>query len=259
MSPFPLEVANAKANGGTMLNKQPDGSLLAAGNNPTPGKYTVVATTPVTGITAIRLEALPDPSLPANGPGRAPNGNFVLNEFRLTAAPQGEPMKATAALFSKAVASFSQESYGVALAIDGNAGTGWAVAPQFGKAHVALFHLQEPLAFPDGARLTFTLDQQFPGKDHNLGRFRLAVTTAPNPVLTDSLPPQVVQALAVPPEKRSNEQQAALLNYYRSQDGELVRLSRAVAQSPRPGDKRLIGAQDLAWALLNSPAFLFNH
>jgi len=38
----------------------------------------------------------------------------------------------------------------------------------------------------------------------------------------------------------------------------LARLTRAVANRPQPGNSRLLGAQDLAWALMNTPAFLFN-
>ena len=37
--------------------------------------------TDLTGITAIRLEALADPSLVKGGPGRATNGNFALSDF----------------------------------------------------------------------------------------------------------------------------------------------------------------------------------
>jgi hypothetical protein len=46
-----------------------------------------VAHTEATGISAIRLEALADPSLVKGGPGRAGNGNFALSDFRLTIAP----------------------------------------------------------------------------------------------------------------------------------------------------------------------------
>ena len=51
---------------------------------------TVVAETELTGITGLRLEVLTDPRLPSNGPGRAGDGNFVLNELELTAAPKAD-------------------------------------------------------------------------------------------------------------------------------------------------------------------------
>jgi hypothetical protein len=36
-------------------------------------------------------------------------------------------------------------------------------------------------------------------------------------------------------------------------------LQQAAAEATPPNDPRLIGAQDLMWALLNSKAFLFNY
>jgi hypothetical protein len=71
----------------------------------------------------------------------------------------------------------------VATAIDGRnrSETGWAVAPETGKEHVALFETREPIANAGGTILTFTLRQHHKSGDavHNVGCFRLSVTTHP--------------------------------------------------------------------------------
>jgi hypothetical protein len=256
-----VEVTEAKSKQGATLTKQADGSVLATGKNAGPEVYTVTAKAKGAGITAIRLEVLPDDSLPAKGPGRAGDGNFVLNEFKVTVAPANDPKAAKPVVFGRALADFSQASFEVAKAIDGNPGpnSGWAVAPQFGRAHVAIFEAKEPLGFSDGAVLTFTMQQTFTSKQHNIGRFRLSVTTAKLPIVLNNLPDHLARILAVEPAKRTPQQQAELTNYYRSQDAELGRLAQAVNELGKPADKRLLGAQDVAWALINSPAFLFNH
>ena len=78
----PLDPAELKAKNGSTLTKQPDGSILVSGPNPDTEEYTFTAKTDLKGLTAIRLEVLPDESLPSKGPG-APNGNFVLNHFEV--------------------------------------------------------------------------------------------------------------------------------------------------------------------------------
>src|SRR5438445_1076241 len=183
-----LEPGSFKSAGGAVLTKEADNSLLASGKNPSPESYTVTAITRETAITALRLEVLSDRRLPAGGPGRAPNGNFVLNEFKVTAAPQADPGKGKPVALHKAVAHFSQAGSAVAGAIDGNPGTGWAVAPAFGATHRAVFEAREPVGFPAGTMLTFTLDQRFAGKDHNIGKFRISVSTAKGAIPLEGLP-----------------------------------------------------------------------
>jgi hypothetical protein len=240
------------------LTKQSDGSILATGKNQGPELYTITATVKLPSVTGIRLEALPDGSLPAKGPGRGPNGNFVLNELRLTA---GSGKKSKPVGLHKATATFAQQDWAVAGAIDGNLATGWAVFPRFGEAHTAIFELKQPVAGGEkGTVLTFALDQRYPDKQHHLGKFRLSVTDSKNPSSTGSLPAEVVAALKVPAAQRTPAQAAALVAYHRSQDAEYRRLQAEAAQFPEPpSDPRLLGAQDLAWSLMNTPAFLFNH
>ena len=74
---------------GTTLNTLGDSSILASGTSPQTDTYVISATTALTGITGVRIEALEDASLPYNGPGRQPlNGNFVLSELSLDIAPE---------------------------------------------------------------------------------------------------------------------------------------------------------------------------
>jgi hypothetical protein len=92
-----------------------------------------------------------------------------------------------------------------------------------------------------------------------IGRLRISVTQAARPVKLDKLPPAIAEILAVAADKRTPEQQAALAAHYRSLDADMIRMSAIVGQAKTAHEQyRLQGAQDLTWALLNSPAFLFN-
>jgi hypothetical protein len=254
-----MEPGSLTSQKGATLIKKSDGSILVKGKNRSPDVYTITANTKLTGITGFRLEVLPDPSLPANGPGRAPNGNFVLTEFGVKATEKGNPASAKSVVLSKAIADYSQESFPIMATLEGKRETGWAIAPAFGKSHVAIFETKEPIKAAGGMTLTFSLDQRFKIKEHNIGRFRISVTTSKPPIAIGILPDAIARIVAIPAAKRSPEQKDELARYYRTLDTELPLLQQRVADYPKIGDRRLPGAQDLTWALINSPEFLFNH
>ena len=180
----PLAPARFTSSGGATLRKLPDGSILAGGANPSPDTYTITSQTDLNAITGFRLEALPDPSLPYMGPGRAPNGNFALDELRVTASPRDGQGRAIPIKLRNPVADFSQESHGgwpVAAVLDGDPNTGWSIDPLEGQSHVAIFEAEKPVGFPNGTALQFVLQQGSP-TNHNLGRLRLWATTAKPPL-----------------------------------------------------------------------------
>ncbi len=89
-----LGPSTVMATGGATLTIKHDGSVLASGASPAVTVYTVTAATAVTNITGIRIEALEDSTLPALGPGRAGNGNLVLQEFTVDAVGLPDPPNA---------------------------------------------------------------------------------------------------------------------------------------------------------------------
>ncbi len=244
---------------GSTLKVQADKSILASGKIEPVDNYTVVGeVTSKAPITAIRLEVLTDPSLPAKGPGRAENGNFVLNELKLTSkALEGADEKAKPVKLQKPKATFEQPTFPVANAIDNNPATGWAIAGGIGTPQAAIFEFAAPIPAVKGVQLTTAFDQRF-GTGHTIGKFRLSVTTSKNPLLTSPISAETAALLDTPVETRTPVQQQQLRQMYVAQDQEYQRLVRIASDVP-PSDARVLGAQDLVWALINSPAFLFNH
>ncbi|MCI0681757.1 MAG: protein kinase [Gemmataceae bacterium] len=163
-----LKPLAAKSERGATLTVQPDDSVLASGANPDKDVYLIE--TEVQGrVGAIRLEAIPDKSLPQGGAGRARSGNFALSEFRVTAG--GNAVK-----WGRATADYSQVDLDVAGAIDSDAATGWGVFPHVAFPHAAVFVPVQPFGGNEKTRLTIRLAFESPEwVQHGLGRFRLSV------------------------------------------------------------------------------------
>jgi Trk K+ transport system NAD-binding subunit len=104
-----LTPAGLAADGGVILQAAADGSVLASGPNPGETIYTIEAVTSLPRITAVRLEALPDPSLPKGGPGRDPYGNFQMNGFDVDAG--GGPLAIKSIRADEAAGGASVETF----------------------------------------------------------------------------------------------------------------------------------------------------
>ena len=128
------------------LERQSDQSVLASGDLQK-DVYSLVLDRPanLAKVTGLRVELMPDSSLPGGGPGRAPNGNLVLNrltlEMRPSASGEWQPVK-----LQNAKASFSQSNWSVAGAIDDRSETGWGIMPRFKQVSTATFEAANELA-----------------------------------------------------------------------------------------------------------------
>ncbi|MFO0878847.1 MAG: PSD1 and planctomycete cytochrome C domain-containing protein [Gemmataceae bacterium] len=232
----PTKITSA---GGATFTRQADGSYLASGTSPANDTYTLVVETATPEIRAIRLEALAHTSLVRGGPGRANNGNFALSDVRITARPRsGGPE--TPVKIAGARATFEQRGLPVAATIDNNPNSAWAVDPQFGKDHAAVFDLAAPLGHPGGTVLTLTL--RFNNNTHHsIGRPRLALSTLPKPpaVAGDGLPEEVRRALArleaTPGQAPTPAERTALLAWYRGNDSGWKKLADELEAHRRKG------------------------
>ncbi|HLJ57748.1 MAG TPA: DUF1549 and DUF1553 domain-containing protein, partial [Chthonomonadaceae bacterium] len=171
-------IASVKTESGAKAAILPDGSVLLSGVNPEKDVYTVTLAND--GLAdAVRLEALPDPSLGGSGPGRTPHGNFVLTRISPLGGPLYNPVTVELPKFVRAEADFSQDGFPVAAALTGANGRGWAVdgPGQLAKAHMAAFTLDRPLRFSGGSQWLLRLEMGY-GSHHTLGRFKISLGVA---------------------------------------------------------------------------------
>jgi hypothetical protein len=148
-----------------------DGSVLASGDQTKSDTYTLTFATKIEGVTALRVEVLPDESLPDRGPGRVyyegRKGDFFLSE--LTLETGGKPVRFGGA-------SQDHPKGQAAHAIDGNPATGWSTNGEVGRAHEAVFTFAQPVNLEGAAKLTMLFERYYAS---GLGRFRIWVTTDP--------------------------------------------------------------------------------
>ena len=199
-----------------ILTLQDDGSVLAGGDVTKSDTYDLTFGDAPRGITAVRLEALPDDSLPNHGPGmvyyEGTPGDFFLSEISLASDGQADA-------FKKASQSFADDKFTAANAIDGDPQTGWSVKGGQGRAHVAIFGLAHPTAGARELKLRLHFEKYFAAP---LGHFRISVSTDPKAADSSPLPADVEEALITPTAQRTAGQQSNLLRYFLSVEPELA-------------------------------------
>jgi hypothetical protein len=221
--------------------EQKDGSILAQGYAPTKFSTDMRGKPTLKKITGFRLELLNDPNLPCNGPGRSFMGTSALSEFAVDTADAKEPGKKTRIKLVKATADYANPERElepnfddkskkkrvtgpIDYAIDNKDDTAWGIDAGPGRRNVprnAVFVPEKPLEYPNGVVLDFHLKQNHGGwnsDDHmnnNLGRFRLSVTSDPDPV-ADPIPKYVRNILAIAHDKRTDEQMATVFACWRT-------------------------------------------
>jgi hypothetical protein len=248
-----LACQNSSGDNGERFYYYSDNSIRAAGFAPT--KWTAVfkATNNLPQIGAVRFEQLTDAELPCNGPGRSIKGMSALSEFRVEAADAKYPTNKFQVKFVKATADFAnlekpleaefddrsgaKRVYGpVEYAIDGKDDTAWGIDAGPGRrnqSRKAVFVPDKSTTFSNGVILTFSLEQNHGGwnadnnQNHNLGRFRLSVTSATNAV-ADPLPASVREIFKIPREQRSPAQVAAIFTYWRTTVPEFAQVNAQI-------------------------------
>jgi hypothetical protein len=213
----PLEIVTLVTRYGSKISQRPDGTILADGPAPENEVYNITYTTKLVGITAFKLEAIAEDN---KGPGRAPDGNFVLSAIELQATHQTPGAIGMAVDLEKPQADFTQGGFSVEQTLDTrdpNHQGGWAIFPQTAQSHWALWRVHTPVGKEGGTTLGFTLKHHYNGgAPYLLRKFRLMASTKANAAGDFSLPGNVLMALNAPAEKRSDAQKVELSAYYRS-------------------------------------------
>ena len=135
-----------------------DGSVLAGGDVTKTTVYELTLPPAATETRSIRLEVLPDESLPAHGPGmiwyEGAKGDFFLSEFEVMAGGRRVAVaKATESYAGKP--SSSKDESSAAKTIDGDMSSGWGIDRMQGRPSAAVYVLAEPV--PAGTAVSVTL------------------------------------------------------------------------------------------------------
>jgi len=228
--PIELELATivrAEAQSGAELTTQEDGSLLVSGPTSDKDKYTLILEVPEKSLAGLRIEVLPNESLPSNGPGRAPNGNFVLTNLRAKAGNDVDLQNPTDIEFAKAEADYSQAKFSPGDVLNADKKTGWAIGGKIGTDHQLTVLVKQPVSSEQTPFLQLVLDQQHGGQ-HTIGSFRVSTITGFDPAKV--LPDSVAAVMRKPSLERTPDDIRVVAVYVASLHDETANMAKQLAE-----------------------------
>jgi hypothetical protein len=200
------QIESAVSEGGADLKVSADG-IRATGKNPQKDVYEIRLKPEAASFELLRMNVDSHADLPAKGPGRASNGNFVLSEVELLVDGKPQP-------FSAVTATHSQSGFDVVGTIDGKRDTGWAVLPKVGENHVVAFTLKEAVpARAADVRLRLIFDY---GGSHTIGALNLFVAQHDGKFDVASLATmsEVETIARLPDDQRTDEQREKIWRHF---------------------------------------------
>ena len=195
------------------LTIQDDDSIFASGDTAKRDDYFVTFAAIDEPVTALRLETLPDERLPARGPGttyyEGTLGDFYLTELHARSSASDFP-------FATATETYSKNRFGsspatAAMAIDGDAQSGWAVHDRQGERHVAVFVLRHPVPAGTPLHLQLTFGRHFAS---SLGRFRFSASSTDHATEARDHSDEIADLLLVEDEQLKPQDRDTLRNQF---------------------------------------------
>ncbi len=146
-------------------------------------------------LTALRLEVLPDPRLPAGGPGRCyyegRRGDFFLSEVIVHHGEDKVAIRSASHSYGKnGLGSGSADAKNV---LDGEGSTGWSTAQREGEPHQLLLVLEKPLKIQRELKIEMIFERHYAA---SLGRFRWSSTDAQQDPTPKDFPAEVENLFA---------------------------------------------------------------
>ncbi len=215
-----LRPSRLESAGGATLTVLEDQTVLAGGKNPEADTYVIETKSELSKITGIRLEVMNDPSLPQGGPGRDPEGNFLLTEFEVGEAAADKPQVVQKVVFKSAVANESQEGYNISNLVKSDPeARGWAIDASPTKVPLrrqAVLVPDKPFGFEHETLLTIRLKHNLRRATRTIGRFRISVTATSDPESIVRVPARLLPVLDTPVPQRTKEEKESLAAVFRS-------------------------------------------